>query len=209
MPRVDSIIGAVLAMSFFAAGSAVAGVGGSIAPTYPAGPVQVGSEFSASLTITNDSDGSNEADRISVASISHTPSCASGMPVCKVADPGVFEVSAGTGAGGSACAGVTFNVSTLDASTGEIQFTPASAWTLGPSNNSGGATACEIRFTVKVLKMPAADASNTPGVQTSQLARASFSNAAQPPQRGSAVGTSMTTVTPGARERTDRSKQPM
>ena len=72
MPKVETVFGAVISISLFAAGSAFAGVGGSVTPTYPAGPVRVGDTFTASLTIVNDSDGANHAERIAVSNISHT-----------------------------------------------------------------------------------------------------------------------------------------
>ncbi len=143
MPKVETIVGAAIAVMFLAAGPAFAGVGGSITPTYPDGPVHVGDTFTASLTITNDSDGTNVSEPISVTNISHTPSCESGVAICKTSDPGVFQLSAGTGAANSACAGVTFNVSTVNAATGEVQFTPTSAWTLGPADNSGAPSTCQ------------------------------------------------------------------
>jgi len=205
MPKVENVFGAVVFVSLFAAGSAFAGVGGSVTPTYPAGPVRVGDTFNASLTIVNDSDGANHAERIAVSNISHTPSCGSGTATCKAPDPGVFTVSTGTGAAQSACAGVTFDVSSVNASTGEVQFTPTRPWTLGPADNSDGPATCEIQFTVTVMKAPSqqgkapgkmlkAPGQDMAGVQTSSLAHALFMNTRTPAQKGMGAGTSATNV---------------
>jgi hypothetical protein len=155
--------------------------------------------------ITNDSDGTNASEPISVSNISHTPSCESGVATCKTSDPGVFQLSTGTGAANSACAGVTFNVRTVNAATGEVQFTPASSWTLGPADNSGGPSTCEIDFAVQVAKAPTQGKSagkvlrvsgpdSGAGTETSSVAHATFANNGQPPQRGSGIGTSTTIV---------------
>jgi hypothetical protein len=109
--------------------------------------------------------------------ITVTPSCAQAgepsttTPVCQVADPGVFRLSAtGLGATGTTCAGVTFDIAEVDAATGMLRFTPspsAAYVSLGAPGSS-----CRVDFTFDVLKEPADAMPATDGVQTGVLASA-------------------------------------
>ncbi len=199
VPRVGVIASAFLPALLLAAATASAGVGGSIVPTFPEGPVRIGDSFPATLVITNDSDSGNASESIHVSSISLTPSCGGFGATCPAqgADPNVFQVSpTATGQPKSACAGVKFDVSVVNAATGELVFNSERRWTLGPTDHSAGPVACEIQFGVTVLKMPAKDSESGAGTQTNSLARATFANGANPAQRGAAAGSSTTTVTP-------------
>src|SRR4051812_12138629 len=119
MPRIVQRVGAFLLTLLLAGGSAFAGVGGSVVPTFPLGPLNVGATFQAALILTNDSDQNNAGDIISVTPFL-TPSCGSGTGVCAVNDLNIFQLPAtATGASLSSCDGVTFTVGAPNATTGE------------------------------------------------------------------------------------------
>lgn len=196
MQTIKTMVGPVAVTMLLMATPALAGVGGSVAPTYPMGPLHVGDTVPAALTITNSSNGANAGDRVSVSSIHHLPSCGAAEESCTVADPGVFEVSDGTGAPGTACEGVDFKASTVNAASGEVSFAASRAWTLGPANKSAGPSSCTINFMVTVVKSPSHDSSlaaqrHPQHVSTLSLAEATFSSANSRAQ-GVATGTSST-----------------
>jgi len=200
MHKFKMMVGPLMASALLVAAPAFAGVGGSVAPTYPTGPLHVGDTFPATLTITNSSNGANAGDRVSVSNIRHTPSCGEAEVACTLADPGVFDVSSGTGEAGTACAGVKFQVSPVNEASGEVQFEASSAWTLGPANKSAGPASCQIRFMVTVVKAPRHDSAasaqlaaqrHPTRVNTISTAQATFSSANSRAQ-GIAMGTSST-----------------
>src|SRR4051794_27444040 len=83
LPRVGTIVGAILAVFLLAAGPAFAGLGGSITPFSPAGPVNVGDTLTGlNVTIENASNSPNDVDYIAVPSVNLTPSCGSLGATC-------------------------------------------------------------------------------------------------------------------------------
>jgi hypothetical protein len=155
----------------------------------------------ANYTVTNVSDGPQSSLTLTLASMTMVPACGStnvGDVHCTTAanqDPGVFTASAtGTGAAGTACAGVTFTIST-NATTGEFTFTPPSAIVLGSSSVGGGLAKCTINFLVTVNKTPTHDANGgVTGVQTAQLSQATGATSDGQPAEG--TGSAQLTVTP-------------
>jgi hypothetical protein len=82
-----------------------------------------------------------------------TPACAdSASQLCLAGnrDPGVFDVLTAVGnAGTTPCAGVTFTIGVPDAASGEVQLTPGSTITLGPSNGvDPGPKTCQVDMTL-------------------------------------------------------------
>ena len=104
-----------------AAPRADAGIGGSNVPTWPA-TAQVGSTFSASITIVNTSTTPNDTENVALVPttgvstpVTVTPACAdtSGGGHCLPPnlDPGVFTLLSASGDATMApCAGVTFTI---------------------------------------------------------------------------------------------------
>ena len=101
-----------------------AGVGGSAVPDFP-DVVNVGDTFAGTLTLTNNSNGTNLTESVTATGIFLTPSCIAGIGICSTPDPGVFAIGA-TGTGSLACAGQTFNIVETNPATGEVEFTPTS-----------------------------------------------------------------------------------
>jgi len=195
---------------------ASAGLSLGIAPTYPASVAVGDSGVPASLEIWNASRFPEDTGDVTLSSIKHTPSCSgAAAPVCVGSniDPGVFTLSS-TGTGGSnagctdahspfacctglgsgtceACKGLTFTLEVTDVTTGEVMFTPSATVNLGPSGSS--ADTCVIEFTIDVNELPLEDSSPDPGLQTTQLARATgFHSIAG--MTASADGSASTTV---------------
>lgn len=177
----------------FGVSPSLAGVGISIAPTYP-GFVNVGDTgIPVTLMINNGADGPEASEQLLISNILHTPACGSSDFPCPVGskDPGVFKVN-GPGVGSAACAGMMFNVAITDASTGTVTFTPQSgSVTLQPKNMPNDK--CGISFTVDALKVPTHDASGSPGLMTNQLAKAS-AQAVNSGTTGSGTGSNQVTV---------------
>ncbi len=115
----------------------------------------------------------------------------SGCPAAQ-SDPGVFRLSAtAVGQAGTSCAGSTFNVVLIDATTGQVQFNPSAPVVLTSPSGS-----CTVDFTFDVLKTPTKDAGAAAGVQTDQVAGATgqTSNGLT----ASAAGSGSTTVAGGS-----------
>src|SRR5262245_52354809 len=100
---------AAIALSALGSAPANAGVGASTVPNLPT-PVNVGDVFSASLTITNASDGSAGDSFITALGLFITPSCAAGTGTCSDNDPGVFAISNPTAGAGTGCSSTTFTL---------------------------------------------------------------------------------------------------
>ncbi|MHB8577065.1 MAG: hypothetical protein ACYDCQ_17270, partial [Dehalococcoidia bacterium] len=178
---------------------AEAGVGFSVTPTFPS-PVTVGQTgIPASLQILNNSTPPESAGNTTINSINLVPACgtpaATGAGDCPLAsaDPGVFQISpTATGEAGTACAGVVFTVSIIDAATGQVTFTPTGGpvvLTPPPTMND----VCRIDFTFSVLKAPTKDADTALGLQTDQIGFATGTSAVDG-ATGSGIGTSSVTV---------------
>ncbi len=111
--------------------SAFAGVGFGVTPTFPA-TVTVGQTgLPASLQIVNNSTGTEAMGNAQLDTITLVPSCGAfaftptGDCPAADADPGVFQLSpTATGEVGTACAGKTFTVATVDPATGQVAVRP-------------------------------------------------------------------------------------
>jgi hypothetical protein len=130
------------------------------------------------ITVTNTSTSpqNDSSGTLTLDSLTLVPSCgqaplAADCPA-SVRDPGVFAIGPGaTGASATACAGVQFNVSTVDAAQGKVEFDAATPVHLSSPN--GPTPSCRVGFTFDVLRMPTFDADPaTAGVQTGRLALA-------------------------------------
>ncbi len=145
--------------------SATGRVTSTVSPT----AVTVGqASVSGSILLTNSSTAPESAGGVTISTITMVPSCdvttATALGDCPLAsaDTGVFQITgSGTGAAGTACAGTTFVVTTLDAQTGELLFAPGSATVVLAAPAMPDST-CEIDFTFNVLKAPAHPAAPSP-----------------------------------------------
>lgn len=200
------ILGVAAAGAVGNATPAWAGVGVGVASTYPAIVVVGDTNVSVSLSITNTSTTPESGGTLTLSLIRHTPSCGSDTAPCQAADvdPGVF-LPKGVGGGatavgraGTACGapnvpgGMTFTLSTPDATTGEFEFVPTSGSVILNSPGTAGDT-CTIDFVVDVLKLPTKNAGPGPGIQTNQLGRAR-GTASVNSVVGTGTGAGLTTV---------------
>ncbi len=110
--------------------------------------------------------------------ITITPSCGQAspnsttIPVCQTPDKDVLRLATtATGAAGTTCEGIVFDVTTLDATSGMYRLAPQpfnSYVTLGAPG-----TKCTVNFTFDVLRAPTTDADTAAaGVQTRALTTA-------------------------------------
>ncbi|MGI9089104.1 MAG: hypothetical protein ACR2HH_15405 [Chthoniobacterales bacterium] len=170
-------------------------VGLVVTPTFPAGVLIGQTGVPASLKIKNTSTGPESTGNVTVSQITLVPTCGNASSHCVGgADPGVFQLSpTGTGRVGTACAGTTFTVTTVDPSTGEVLFQAnGGPVVLGPP--AGASDTCSIDFTFQVVQAPTKDADPpTPGLQTDQSAGA-FGQSSVTANSGSGFGTSAVTV---------------
>lgn len=176
--------------------AAFAGVGLGITPNFPASVAVGATNVAGSITITNLSNGAESTGNVTLGQITLVPSCGTftALANCPAAgvDLGVFQVSStATGRAGTACAGKTFTVTTLNATTGRLRLTPNSAIVLGAP--ASATATCVIDFTFDVLKVPTKDVSSAAGVQTEQIASTTGTHDDGTP--GSGTGTSVVTVT--------------
>ncbi|MEA2716348.1 MAG: hypothetical protein QOI99_665 [Actinomycetota bacterium] len=178
--------------------SAYAGVGIGVAPTFSS-PAQIGGTgVPASVQIANNSVAPDNVDPVTIQAITLVPSCGSPLPTgpgnCASPDPGVVSSSAtGVGEVGTACAGIVFTITVVDAATGKVSFTPGTPFALQPPGSPSDT--CRINFTFNVLKSPTVDSQPAqPGVQTSQIAYATGSNVVTG-LNGTSIGGSSITVT--------------
>lgn len=139
----------------------------------------VGEQGVGSITVTNTSTApQNESTgALVMANLTLVPACGQ-TPLAAdcppgFRDPGVVSLgNSALGAEGTACAGVSFVVSTIDQAQGKVQFVPSTPVLLA-LGRPGQSPACRIGFTVDVLKMPVFDADPaTPGIQTGRVALA-------------------------------------
>ncbi|MCA1683537.1 MAG: hypothetical protein LC708_00155, partial [Actinobacteria bacterium] len=202
------IIGALLMVwgtLIAVAGPASAGVFFGAGPNFNNGvPVKVGDVMKfATVTVRNNSDGPEAAGDVLVSQITLIPSCGTTNPgdtACLqpgAADPGVFTlVGPFTGEAGTACAGRTFSVSTIDATTGQILFTPNSIpgdgtnIRLSPFGTANDT--CRIDFFFNVNKVPK-DAVPGDGPQTRQFVTATGTSVVTGTQ-GTSTGSGLLTV---------------
>src|SRR5262249_46059172 len=150
-----------------AAPRADAGIGGGNTPTWPA-TAQVGSTFSASITIVNTSTTPNDTESVNLVPTIGVPAPITITPACKDTsggghcfppnlDPGVFTLLSASGDASTApCAGVTFILSAPDPASGEVKLTPSGGAVimLGPANGPEAARTCKINLSLHVEKVP-------------------------------------------------------
>lgn len=172
----------------FGAVSAQAGIGASATPTFPNDPpgsiLTVGDTGrTATIEVGNSNTAPNAAGTNTVCNFGDPFPCPAGEPgitmipscgtlgafsSCTVGNPGVFSVpSTATGVAGTACSGMTFDVTEIDPAFGTLRFTPQ-----GGANVTlaGAGAVCRIGFSFDVLSVPTVDYDpNTPGVQTVQI----------------------------------------
>jgi hypothetical protein len=189
-----------------APGSALAGVGLGMAPTFPTNSTVGDAGHAASLTITNLNTAPDAQATVCNAGdatpcpageegITLIPSCGAqgAFSACTSGDPGVFRISStATGAAGTACAGINFAVSQPVAGEpfGKVHFLPiGGAHVVLPTPG----TSCRIDFTVDVVGVPDVDAQSMAGLQTIQVADATqWSNLGTTGSgRGSATGSTV------------------
>ncbi len=177
----------ILSVLTFVPGVAEAGVGTPTTPDIPLmltvgdtnvpvsielGNANTGGEFGLTNTVCNWGDAapcpaSTPGSLVGDPGINAILSCGllGADQICAPAgaDPGVFTVSAtGTGAAGTDCAGVTFDIVQTEATFGTLRFTPQAP----PNITIAQSETCRIDFTVNVVKMPTVDQSAVAGIQT-------------------------------------------
>lgn len=158
-----------LALPAAAQAGLVAGAG----PAFPTVVTVGDTGVSATIEVRNDNTSPNTGSTNTVCNFGDPLPCPSGDPsitlvpscgqlgafsVCAPAgaDPGVFQLAT-TAAGqiGTACSGVSFNVTPIDPTFGALRFTPQP-----PGTNVqlvGAGTICRIGFTFNVLRTPNID----------------------------------------------------
>jgi hypothetical protein len=153
-------------------------------------PIAVGSSGAGTFAFTNDSSPALSA---SIERIVLEPSCRlpGDDPPCENREPGIFSISNVTGAIGTVCQGITFNVGAGAAPfTGSLQFNPQTPIPDMPAN-----TSCVINFTYTALAVPTFDTQPGEGGQdTDQNAAVRADSGGGPIQFG--PGTDFTAVTP-------------
>ena len=195
-----------------------AGVGARATPNIPLSLTVGDTNVPASIVIGNDNDDGEAGNTNTVCNWDDAAPCTASVPgslpgdpginailscgllgadaVCEPAgaDPGVFSFSAtGTGAAGTDCTGVIFDIVQTDATYGTLRFTPQAP----PTNVAVGPGAtCRIDFTVNVVKMPTIDqAPGFPGVQTVFIAdNTQWTVGGAGPLNNSARGTDNATI---------------
>ncbi|MDX6662036.1 MAG: hypothetical protein QOG09_138 [Solirubrobacterales bacterium] len=190
-----AVTAAALGLSVMAPALAQAGVAAGAGVSFPT-TVSVGdTAVPALITMSNQDTAPNQADTNTVCNagdgsppcgfpepgIVLTPACkqlSGGACAVGGAEPSVFQISpTGVGQAGTACAGVAFSTTLVDAAFGTVRFAPP------PGAHvllAGAAASCQIDFTVEVLKQPTVDQDPaTPGIQTAQATQhTQFSGAA-------------------------------
>ena len=176
------------------AGTASATILFSVQPNLVTDPTTVGQTgLPGSMIIANDSSAPNNDSNVQVTQIRFTPSCGVFTnPPCPAPEPGVITVSpTGTGAAGSACAGINFPFAVTDNATGEILLDIPNNTFLLPAGSD-----CRINFTYNIVKSPAIDSQpGEPGVQTDQILQVRFFH---PDDMGipQELGSDFTTINP-------------
>ena len=136
---------------------AEAAVVATAALTFPLNITPGQANVGVSIQVANQNTDADISQPDTVTSITLVPSCAAAATVgCAAAsvDPGVFIASTiGTGDFGSACAGMMFNISEIDAASGKLQISPTSALVLPVAGST-----CTISFTVDAVKLPTKNA---------------------------------------------------
>lgn len=167
--RIATLLTVAAAAVLVPAGAAHANVSMTVSLTWPTGAGVGDVNVPASFTAQNLNTAPQQNETLTITLMRLAPSCAamrSGSNVCPSPDPGVYRLSpAGTGAPGTACAGITFSASAPDAS-GVVTFTPSTAVVLQPPGAASGTDRCTVNLSVSVTRVPGIDVDPTPGVQT-------------------------------------------
>lgn len=180
----------------FASYGALAAVGGSATPFFPAGTLTVG-EGPLDARIELVGTGDDFPATVDAGTIKLTISCGTNAdpwncPAVSV-ETGVLSIEDTTAvAGGSLdvneiCNSVTFDFGAPDATTGEILITPSEVLTFPSSGDK-----CTINLQVNVDALPANDASGATGLQTAQGAEFRLHNDVN--DEGSGTGADTTTI---------------
>ncbi len=164
-------------------GTAFAGMGAGAGPTFPTSVNEGDTGVPVSIEVNNNNtppqvssvvcnNGDPFPCPIGDPGITLIPSCGQlgAFSVCAPAgaDPGVIAIPpTGTGAPGTACAGMVFDITPIDPTFGQLRFTPqGGAHVILPAPG----TVCRINFTMDVLKLPTVDQDpGTAGAQTVQI----------------------------------------
>jgi hypothetical protein len=191
--------------------AAQAGVGASAVPSFPAAVTVGNTGVPASVELRNSNNDADAGATNTVCNFGDGFPCPSGDPgitlipacaqlgafsTCTGPEPGVFRISdTATGAAGTACAGMAFNVSLIDPATGQVRFTPQNGAHV--SLPAAGAV-CRIGFTFSVLRAPTADQNPTlPGLQTVQVSdNTQFAGSLTASARGTTQGMTVQKATP-------------
>jgi len=191
--------------------AAQAGVGASAVPSFPTSVTVGTAGVPATIEVRNANNDANTGDTNTVCNFGDGFPCPAGDPgitlipscgalgafsSCATPEPGVFRLSdTATGAAGTACAGMVFNVGLIDPADGRVRFTPQG----GAHVTLPGADAtCRIGFTFSVLRAPAADQNpNAAGVQTVQVSdNTQYAGTLTASARGTSPGVTVEKATP-------------
>jgi hypothetical protein len=191
--------------------AAEAGVGASAVPSFPAAVTVGDTGVPASIEVRNGNIDNDAAATNTVCNFGDAFPCPAGDPgitlipsctqlgafsACTGVDPGVFRISdTAGGAPGTACAGMTFNVSLIDPATGQMRFTPQGG---AHVSLAAAGAACRIIFTFTVLRSPAGDQNpGLPGVQTVQVTdNTQYAGTLTASARGTTQGMTVQKATP-------------
>jgi hypothetical protein len=151
------------------------GLGVQVAPQFPAQITEHTANVPVSLLVVNSSIGAQASGLVTVTDLTLVPACGDINPTCDgAADPAIFQVSSqGTGADGTACAGLAFDITVIAEATGRVRFTRTDGQpiVLGSPDATSDLDTCLINFTVTELSAPDIDSSlSDPGVQVNQVA---------------------------------------
>jgi hypothetical protein len=190
--------------------AAQAGVGASAVPSFPAAVTVGNTGVPATVELRNANNDADAGATNTVCNFGDGFPCPTGDPgitlipacaqlgafsTCTGPEPGVFRISdTATGAAGTACAGMSFNVSLIDPATGQVRFTPQN----GAHVTLPGGAVCRIGFTFSVLRAPTADQNpNLPGLQTVQVSdNTQFAGSLTASARGTTQGMTVEKHTP-------------
>jgi hypothetical protein len=130
----------------------------------------VGQSGVPASVIVNDSSPTGAVATVGLVTVAMSCNTFYATGLCQDADTGVLRPSTtGTGRLGTACAGITFDISSISSTGGftwapdTYQFTPRTSYTVG-----GAPGSCRIDYTVDVLKLPTDVNSALPGAQSWQ-----------------------------------------
>lgn len=186
----------LVAGSLFIATPAYAGVGMSVAPTFPTSVTVGATNLSASLSIENESTTPQNDDPVVLTAIGLNPTCGTATEPCTAPDLNVFALDTpAAGRSGTACASTSFAISGPNAA-GRFTFTPTpSPVVLGSVATGGLLSTCVIDFTFDALKLPTVDAdAGTAGFQTVAVGSVAGESQTEAGALGSADGSQAITV---------------